>query len=197
MHITLTLRSSLAMGVAAVVAISACSGKSSQTASGTVDTASLRTGADVPAEGLGVHVTRTDAKSVDKSTEFKLTDDNFAKFVVANDSIDALANRDSAFRAFITTDLTDAGSTTQDAGLRWIESNASMLNAITASGLSSRDYYVAAIAIAAAERFIDNPKAAPPTPTTRPNAEFLGTHRTDLAHLQALRMGRPVVIVKP
>ena len=89
MQITLTLRSGLAMGVAAGVAIAACSGKSSQTASGTVDTASLRTGADVPAEGLGVHVTRTDSKSVDKSTEYKLTD-NFAKFVVTNDSIDAL-----------------------------------------------------------------------------------------------------------
>jgi hypothetical protein len=49
-----------------------------------------------------------------------------------------------------------------------------------------KDYFVAAIAVAQAERFMGNPKAAPPTPTLPSNAEFLKAHAGELQALRAL-----------
>ena len=46
------------------------------------------------------------------------------------------------------------------------------------------DYFVASIAIAQAERFLESPQAAPPTPTLGENIRFLQAHR---AELQAMR----------
>lgn len=180
---------------AAVVAAGACS--KHDTANGMVDTAALTTTSVVDAEGPGVHVTRTDTKSVTKSSEYKLTDENFAKFLAAADSLDALTNRDSAARAFVRSDISDASSTTEDAGLKWLESNAAVSNAINSAGISTRDYFVQSIAIASAERFITDPNAAPPTPTTKENAEFLKGRQADLTHLQSLRTGQPVVVSRP
>jgi hypothetical protein len=63
--------------------------------------------------------------------------------------------------------------------------------------LSVKDYFVASIAIAAAERFIADPKAAPPTPSLAKNAEFLRSHRLDLDRLRAEREGKPVITSTP
>jgi len=184
----------LSLGALLLIA-GACSNK--QGANGTLDTTVLETTSAVDAEGPGVHVTRTDAKSVDKSTEYKLTDQNFKAFLAAADSLTALANRDSAARNYLASDLTDAGAKTTDAGLNWLESNAAVSNAINSAGISTRDYFVQGIAIASAERFVNDPNAAPPTPTAKANAEFLRGRQADLTRLQSLRRGRPVVVSKP
>jgi hypothetical protein len=52
--------------------------------------------------------------------------------------------------------------------------------------MSAKDYFVASIAIAQAERFMGDPKAAPPTPTMPANAEFLRRHRAGLAKIHQL-----------
>jgi len=198
-HINDTRKRAHSLGIlmlgAAFVAAGACPSK--RAANGTVDTTVLETSFAVDAEGPGVHVTRTDAKSVDKSTEYKLTEENFKAFVAAADSLNALANRDSVARNYLASDLTDAGAKTTDAGLNWLESNAPVNNAINSAGISTRDYFVQGIAIASAERFVKDPNAAPPTPTAKSNAEFLRGHQAELTHLQSLRSGKPVVVSKP
>jgi len=166
-------------------------------AAGAVDTAVARTTSDVPAEGPAVQVIRTDAKSVEKPTEYKLMNDNFTHFVAAADSIAALRGRDASVNQFLSQNLDDAGARTTDAGLQWLESNAPVSNAINSAGISTRDYFVGAIAIASAERFMNAPNAAPPTPTTKENAEFLRGHQAELDHLRMLRENRPDVVVKP
>jgi len=176
----------------ALLPLAACSGKSSantQTANGAID--SVAATAAVQAEGPGVYVTRTDSKSVTKAGQYKLTTDNFTKFVAAADSLAALRGRDSSARAFLDANLTDAGSTDVDAGLKYLESKATVSNVINSAGISTRDYFVQGIAIAAAEQFIGNPNAAPPTATTKENAEFLRGQTEQLKHIQSLRSDRP------
>ena len=163
----------------------------------TGDTASLRTSGATPATGPGIHVTRTDGKSVTRSMRYELTPDNFSHFLAAADSVVAVASRDSAARAALQSNLTDAGSTDNDAGLKWLESIAPANTAINQAGISVKDYYVMGIAIAAAERFMADPKSAPPTPALAKNAEFLRSHTADLDKLHAEEALRPVVTSKP
>ena len=150
-----------------------------------------------PAEGGVAKVTAADARSVTQATEFKLTPENFKQFVTSTDSVVALRARDSQVRDFLDKDITDAGSGTSvevmNAGRTRLESNPAVSAAITSSGMSVRDYFVAAIAIAQAERFINDPKAAPPTPTTGPNAEFLRSHMADLKALRTRQNGAIIV----
>jgi hypothetical protein len=162
-----------------------------------VDTATLRTSGATPATGPGIHVTRTDGKSVTRSMRYELTPDNFSHFLAAADSVVAVASRDSAARAALQSNLTDAGSTDNDAGRKWLEAIAPVNTAINQAGISVKDYFVAGIAIAAAERFIADPKAAPPTPSLAKNAEFLRSHKADLEQLHTQEGLRPVVISKP
>ncbi|HEY4133290.1 MAG TPA: hypothetical protein VGM50_21910, partial [Gemmatimonadaceae bacterium] len=168
-----------------------------QTANGSLDTASVRTGADVPAEGPYVQVTRTDGKSVTRSTQYELTSDNFTHFIAAADSLTALTQRDSTARNYLSQDITDAGASDMDAGIKWLDANPAVSAAINNAGISTKDYFVQSLAIAAAERFITDPKAAPPTPVLAKNAKFLGAHQDELAHLRALRSGKPSVTVSP
>jgi len=191
-HITRTIIGSLALACIAA----GCSAKerNERAAAGAIDSLPITT--TVPAEGF-VQVTRTDSKSITKATEYKLTNDNFAHFLAASDSLVALCARDSASRQVLTANLADAGSTDVDAGLRWLESHPTVDAAINSAGISTRDYYVQGIAIASAEQFIGNPKAAPPTPTTRENAEFLRTRAADLDRLHAMRTGGPVSVTHP
>lgn len=186
------------LALAAVFAAAACrnSGEARQ-AAGAVDTAVARTTTDVPAEGPAVQVTRTDAKSVADATQYKLTNDNFTKFVAAADSLAALRGRDASANTYLSQNIDDAGARTQDAGLDYLEANPVVNNAIVSAGISTRDYFVASIAIAGAERFMNHPDAAPPTPTAKENAEFLRSHQAELDHLKALRDNRPVVVIKP
>jgi hypothetical protein len=147
-----------------------------------------------PAAG-DVKVTATDARSVRKAEEYKLTDDNFRHFIQASDSLDALRRRDPQVRAFLDKNITDAGNgtrvTTNDAGIKHLEADSSVSRTINAAGISVPDYFVAGIAIAQAERFMSNPKAAPPTPALSANAAYLNAHSAELTALRA-RQAKPM-----
>jgi hypothetical protein len=198
LNITCKPVGALTVAVAAAVLVGCSKHPDERTAAGTIDTSAGTSLTTVtPAVGPGVQVTRTDEKSERKALEYELTEDNFGKFIAAADSVSALSNRDSAARSHLATNITDAGSTDNDAGLRWLESNDSLNRVINSAGISVRDYYVTSLATAAAARFLNDPKAAPATPTLRKNADFLRTRQADLDHLQALRENRPVVTVKP
>ena len=162
-----------------------------------VDTAALRTSGATPATGPGIHVTRTDGKSVTRAMRYELTPDNFSHCLAAADSVVAVASRDSAARTALQANLTDAGSTDDDAGRKWLEAIAPANTAINQAGISVKDYFVAGIAIAAAERFMADPKAAPPIPSLAKNAEFVRAHAADLERLHAQESLRPVVVSKP
>jgi hypothetical protein len=200
--LNITTRTTLVLASAAL--IGACGRDQSsdtQAAAGavdtTADTAALRTSGATPATGPGIHVTRTDGKSVTRAMRYELTPDNFSHFLAAADSVVAVASRDSSARVALQTNLTDAGSSDNDAGRKWLEAIAPVNAAINQAGLSVKDYFVAGIAIAAAERFITDPKAAPPTPSLTRNAEFLRSHTADLEKLHTQEGLRPVVVSKP
>ena len=91
----------------------------------------------------------------------------------------------------------DTGMKAPDSPPTWLEAIAPVNAAINQAGLSVKDYFVAGIAIAAAERFITDPKAAPPTPSLTRNAEFLRSHTADLEKLHTQEGLRPVVVSKP
>jgi hypothetical protein len=188
-----------AAGCVLAAALAACSSRSvnERQASGSLDTSVVKTSALVDAAGPGVQVTKTDSRSMRKATEFRLTPINFSRFMAAADSVVSRETRDPALREYLGANITDAGSADADAGLKWLAANPSVVSAINAGGLSVRDYFVASIAIGSAERFMNTPAAAPPTPTTAENAVFLRQHRGDLERLAALRENRPVVVATP
>jgi hypothetical protein len=146
-----------------------------------------------PAAGGIAKVTPTDAGTVRRATEFRLTEDNFRRFVQASESLSVLRARDPQVRAYLEQEINDAGAgtrvSTTNAGRKYLELNPAVNDAIVAAGLSARDYFVAAVAIAQAERFMGNPKAAPPTPVLGPNAEFLNAHKAELDRLRARERG--------
>ncbi|MEP6494173.1 MAG: hypothetical protein ABJF01_15930 [bacterium] len=180
-------------------AIAGCSDKPAgeQSDGGSIDTAVVATTAAMQAAGPGVHVTRTDGKSVTKALQFELTEENFTRFMAAADSIATLGRRDPTVRAFLGRNFDDAGADKADAGLKWLESNTAVSQAITSTGMMVRDYFIQSIAIASAERFINDPNAAPPTPSLAENAEFLHARSAELAKLQALRENKPAVTSTP
>lgn len=188
---------SILVTMTAAVALAACSRDRSRTSAGTLDTATADLTAVTPAVGPGVQVTRTDGKSVTRAMRYELTADNFGRFLAAADSLAALAARDSATRSYLAMDIVGAGSTDPDAGLKWLESNDAVNGAISSAGISTKDYFVQSIAIAAASRFVADPKSAPPTPTLAKNAEFLRTRPADLARLDAERSGKTVLTATP
>ena len=198
---TPTDRYGLIVGLATAMLVAACSNRSPDrdTAAGQLDTAAMRTGAATPAVGPGVHVTATDGKSVTRAMRYELTPQNFASFVAAADSIVALQARDPGTRTYLSQAFGDSGSVElkTDAGLHYLESNEALSRAIASAGMSVKDYFVASIAIAAAERFITDPKSAPPTPSLTKNAEFLRSHRLELDRLRAEREGKPVITSTP
>jgi hypothetical protein len=126
--------------------------------------------------------TAEDAKVVRDALEFKLTEDNLGKFMKAGNSLAFLRARDPQVRGYLES---VAGSREQndDAALERLEGHPQVSKAITDAGLSVRDYYTMSLAIASAQRFIDNPESAPPTPSLRDNAKFLRDNRDHLAHL--------------
>jgi hypothetical protein len=157
----------------------------------TVDTG--MSNAATPVAGGTAQITPTDAKSVEHATEYKLTDQNFRQFIAASDSLVALRRRDPAVRALFDKEVSDAGVNTQvetmNAGRKRLEDNAVIARAIESTGMSAKDYFVASIAVAQAERFIGNPKSAPPTPTLPDNAAFLQKHQAELNALRTLERG--------
>ena len=178
----------------------ACRGHGSarDSAAGTMDTlatkdsAIIQTTAATPAIGPLIQVTKTDGKSVHDATQFRLTNENFGRFVQVSESLAVLRARDPQVRALEDRSLTNAGSTDVNAGLKLLESNDAISGAIARGGLSTRDYFVMGIAIAGASRYIDDPKAAPPTPSEEDNAKFLRSHEAELNRLRELSKG-PVV----
>lgn len=147
-----------------------------------------------PAAGGAAQVTSTDAKSVRLATEYKLTDENFAKFVKASDSLAVLRKHDGMVNALLNEQITDGATGTyvsgSNAGVQHLESNARINNAIVSTGMSVPDYFVASIAIAQAERYMDDPKAAPPTPAFNSNIRFLQAHRAELRAMRERGKGQ-------
>jgi hypothetical protein len=165
-----------------------------------------------PVAGFAL-ITPNDARSVRDAMEYKLTNENFARFIRASDSLAALRARDTSVRALFA--QRGAGGTAGDtaaaaggaagggagaqrgdqaAGLERLERNPAVSAAITGTGMSVRDYVVAAIAIGQAERFMNNPGLAPPTPALPANAEFLRAHQQELAALRARESGQPAPV---
>ena len=192
-------RGAVALAMAGVVVLAACSRKAPDhgTAAGALDTGAARTNGAPGAAGPAVQVTRTDAKSVSRATQFELTEDNFTKFMAAADSIVALEARDPSVRVYLSSNLVDAASNAADAGLKWIEASPAVTHAITSAGMPVQDYFIESIAIADADRFIAHPSEAPPTPALGKNARFLRSHEADVERLKDLREGKPVVTVTP
>jgi hypothetical protein len=187
----------LALG-AALAACSRSENSTTDSAAGNVGAAAtaIDTGmnnAATPVAGGTAQITPTDAKSVEHATEYKLTEQNFRQFIAASDSLVALRQRDPAVRALFDKEVSDAGVNTQtstmNAGRKRLEDNAAIANVIETTGMSAKDYFVASIAIAQAERFMGNPKAAPPTPTLPANAAFLQKHQAELSALRKLEGG--------
>jgi len=184
--ITPVLRVALALACAVVVQ-SACSRSDAErTAAGSVDSEALSITA-VVASAPGVHVTRTDGRSIRKAMAFRLTPTNLAAIMRAADTVAALARGDSTVRSYLSVTISEAGSPDAEAGRTWLEANQKVRDAIQTSGLSVQDYYVGAIAIAAAERFLNHPKSTPLTPPLARNALLLQTHGSDLARLRHLK----------
>jgi len=127
--------------------------------------------------------TAEDAKVVRDALEFKLTDDNLNKFMKAGNSLAFMRARDPQVRGYLES-IGGSREKDDDAALERLERHAQISKAITDAGLSVRDYYTMTLAITSARRFVDNPDAAPPTPTLRENAKFLRDNRQHLAHLR-------------
>ena len=205
--------SSAAMITASVTLIGCGHGdrRASDSAGGGIDTAKAAAASptNVPASdtthgalsartdaiGPGIQVTPTDEHNVNRSFDLKLDDTNWSKFMKAADSVADLRARDPEVRQYL--DQRIVGATTDDAGLKWLQSNPKVSAAIVSAGLSVKDYYRLGIVIADATRFMNDPKAAPPTPAGRSNAEFVRNHQADLEHLKAVTQGSPVVQTKP
>ena len=124
-----------------------------------------------------------DAKVVRDAMEYKLTEDNLNKFIKAGSSLAFLRARDPQVRVVLE-QASGTRASGDDAALERLERNPQVSKAITDAGLSVRDYYTMSIAIASAQRFVDNPNAAPPTPTLSDNAKFLRDHKEHMAHLR-------------
>jgi hypothetical protein len=187
--------------VGAMSAVVACgSGRDGarDSAAGAVDSSAARDSSvnamagATPAIGPLVQVTKTDARSVRDATGYRLTDENFRKFMAAAESLSVLRARDPGVRQLADQRLAEAGSSEEDAGLKLLQSNDAVSKAIESAGLSVRDYFVMGIALASASRFMDTPDAAPPTPATEENARFIRAHASDLARLRHLTEGAVV-----
>jgi hypothetical protein len=200
----------LALGVA-LAACSRSENKTTDSAAGNVYAAAATadtglTNAATPVAGGTAQITPMDAKSVEHATEYKLTEDNFRRFIAASDSLMALRRRDPQVNAMFDKQVSDAGVATRtdepNAGRKRLEDNPIINNAIVSAGMSAKDYFVASIAIAQAERFMGDPKAAPPTPTMPANAEFLRRHQAGLAKIHQLEQtsgtsATPVIATPP
>lgn len=193
-----------AVGIAAVAAcawIAGCGrsddGARVDSAAGTVpaasDTGALQASAVTPAVGPLIYVTKTDGKSVSDATQLQLTEQRLRQFMTAAESLSALRSRDPRVQQLSQNDLSNAGSTDVDAGLKLLESDPNIVRAIQSAGLSVRDYYVTGITIASALHYTDDPNAAPPTPSAEENAKLLRAHQDDVERIRVLDHGGVVV----
>jgi hypothetical protein len=143
----------------------------------------------VPIAGItapGVQVTQTDGRSVAEAGVYRLTEENFAAFMVAAENLTDLERHDPEIRQYLGVSVSNAGAPDAEAGRHWLVANARVRHAIETAGLKVGDYYVASISIANAEQFLNHPKSVTPTPSLARNARLLQSHGQDLARLRAL-----------
>jgi len=179
-HVSTVLAAALMM---AISCRGGDSGGTSDSAAGVAPADTTQATASLTPAAPAPQPTAEDAKDVRDALEFKLTEDNLNKFIKAGSSLAFLRARDSQVRGYLES---VAGSREQndDSALERLQSHPQINKAISDAGLSVRDYYTMALAIASAQRFVDNPNAAPPTPTLSDNAKFLRDHKGHLAHLR-------------
>jgi len=148
------------------------------------DTTNGAISATTKALGPGIQVTPTDEHNVNRSLDYKLTNDDWSRFLKAADTVAALRARDPEVRSYLGAQI--VGAKTDDAGEKWLESNAKVSGAITSAGITVKDYYRLGIVTAEATRYMNDPASAPPTPAGRANAEFVRSHKADVDHLMAI-----------
>jgi hypothetical protein len=188
-HATPHVRRASAAAFAAVLLsfAVACGGgdadRTSDSAAGAANVDTTRATTTVTPAAPAPQPTAEDARVVRDALSFKLTQDNLSKFMKAGSSLAFLRARDPQVRAFLE-QMGGTRASGDDAALERLEGNAQISKAINDAGISVRDYYTMSIAIASAQRFIDNPNAAPPTPTLSDNAKFLRDNKEHLAHLR-------------
>jgi hypothetical protein len=181
------VRMSTAVAVLLLTAATACgrddADRAADSAAGVVpaDTAPATT--TLTPAAPAPQATAEDAKVVRDALEFRLTEDNLDKFMKAGNSLAFMRARDPQIRGYLES-IGGSREKNDDAALERLEGHAQISKAITDAGLSVRDYYTMALAIASARRFVDNPAAAPPTPTLSDNAKFLRDRPQHLAHLR-------------
>ena len=162
--------------VALAAALCACSRPMNErSASGTLDTSIVKTSAIIDAAGPGVQVTRTDVRSMDKATEYRLTPIEFLALHGRRRQRRQSAQRAMpAMREYLSVNITDAGSEKPTPGSNgWprIRQSTSAINSgghvrcATTSWPRSR--------LRPPNDSWEHPSAAPPTPTLGENAKFL------------------------
>ena len=159
------------------------------------DSLASRVVSETPALGPGIQVTPTDQHNVSRALDVELTQQNWTTFLRAADSVGFLRMRDPEVRQYL--DQRIVGAREDDAGEKWLESNPKVSSTIENAGMTVKDYFRMGIAVSAARRFMDDPSAAPPTPTLKKNAEFLRDHRRGLVRLEDVTKGRPTKITEP
>lgn len=167
----------------ALVAIAACSDRQSGTDDVQIAADTQLASTQPRTAGPLPPVTGADAASVMDATEYEITQENLAKFIRASEALSFLRARDAGVRAMLEQTGTTQESATEPL-LERLEEHPQIAPAIAEAGMSVRDYYVMAIALANAQRHAAAPEAAPPTPVGRKNAEFVAANRAQLAKLQ-------------
>jgi len=158
-------------------------GRATDSAAGAANVDTTRATTTVTPAAPAPQPTAEDARVVRDALSFKLTQDNLNKFMKAGSALAFLRARDPQVRAALE-QMGGTRASGDDAALERLEGNPQIREAINDAGISVRDYYTMSIAIASAQRFIDNPNAAPPTPTLSDNAKFLRDNKEHLAHLR-------------
>jgi hypothetical protein len=180
-------RVSTVLAALVLVAVAACRrddpARTADSAAGVAPTDTTQATTTLTPAAPAPQPTAEDAKVVRDALEFKLTEDNLNTFMKAGSSLAFLRARDPQLRGYLES-IGGSREKNDDAALERLEGHAQISKAITDAGLSVRDYYTMSLAIASAQRFVDNPAAAPPTPTLRQNAQFLRDHRQHLANLR-------------
>jgi hypothetical protein len=150
----------------------------------TSDTTNGAISATTPALGPGIQVTPTDQHNVNRSLDYKLTDNDWSRFLKAADTVAALTARDAEVRTYLSSQI--VGAKTDDAGEKWLEANPKVSAAIASAGMTVKDYYRLGLVTADAVRFMNDPASAPPTPAGRANAQFVANHKADIEHLRTI-----------
>lgn len=169
---------------AALVVLAACGDK------GEIAQDSARMAADTmpvvataPAAGPLGAVPPADSDLSMDALEFQITDQSFATFVKASEALSFLRARDMNVRSMLAQTGTTADTSTQSLVDR-LEKHPQISQAIANAGMTVKDYYVMAIAIANAQRHAASPETAPPTPAGKANAEWVARNRSQLGKLQ-------------